>query len=592
MIQDLVLRLKGAVDSAAQAMPGLLSRVGKAAKVATGVLLAAGLALRAYGLYAAGAVGNVLRLAESLENLRLSLVMARRVTVLTIALTGLAGALVGAADAATHYIVEQRRMAEGLGVSLQTMQRLSIATAAYGLNAEGLTNVLGTLADRAQQVREGNEGTIKDFKAMGVTVADLKGKNPAELFRVLAARLKETGPTTASTSAAFRVLGGDAAKLLPLLRRGTQEIDKIGDAAARMGVLIGKDAARSAEEYGVEVEELRVQMRALGAVLAIAAVPAARKLVAEFRDFVRLYAPTAIDRTRKAADGLTFALEHLLGPLRDLARILLLGAIGNSLRSLYIVMGSLSGAIPMLVRGLYMLRGAFFALYASMPAVLGPIVAIGLAVDDLLAFMNGGPSIIGDVVQAFRDLGAWLMQQEGVPELLTALQDVSAVMAYLGGVVVGELIGHLSRLYDALYPIWSVFAELAGFTFKNLGEFVSIVAKMFGGAIGAGVAGAGAAVSGDAQSRAAAEAAASGVLGPLGGAGVRALAAGASGVRGNNLGGVLAAAQRGVAVGQQGRAAVRQDIAINVTGVTGDQVAQQIARQLDTTFAAAAAAGG
>ncbi len=543
MIQDLVLRLKGAVDSAAQAMPGLIGRVTAAAKVAAGILSA------------------------------------------------LAAAMVAATLSAANYADELAKTARASGLLVEELMALRHAAHLAGVETSLLSPAIATLQRQLQAAAGGSKEAQAALQRVGLSARDIDAPIGQTFGRLLdgLARL----PAGAKRSATAMILLGEAgARMETLIRGGSAGLAEARKQLEERGALLDDSTTAQAEAFNDELALLQLRVGALATALGRYLVPVGRRLIAFLDALAATAAPVVLDAIDIAAQLAGSALDAMLTPLGAVAALLAGGAAAVQIHDVatsLLQIAASGRAGPVLAGIASALGGITLATVGQVVAAIGVLL---LTIDDLMAYMRGAPSIIGDVVAAFQRLGAWLMQQEGVPELLTALQDVSAVMAYLGGVVVGELIGQLSRLYDALYPIWSVFAELAGFTFENLGEFVSIVAKMFGGAIGAGVAGAGAAVSGDAQSRAAAEAAASGVLGPLGGAGVRALAAGASGVRGNNLGGVLAAAQRGVAVGQQGRAAVRQDIAINVTGVTGDQVAQQIARQLDTTFAAAAAAGG
>lgn len=141
------------------------------------------------------------------------------------------------------------RNASSVGASVEQYQALQFAFERAGVGSDELQEALGTISERAEKAKLGAKGMIEDFGALNVTVGDLKGKNPGQLFRLVARRIGEAESDTKALQGATALLGDNiASKLTPRLRENANFFDEMADRAKETGNVLGQDAVDDAEK--------------------------------------------------------------------------------------------------------------------------------------------------------------------------------------------------------------------------------------------------------------------------------------------------------------------------------------------------------
>lgn len=158
----------------------------------------------------------------------------------------------------------------------------------------------------------------------------------------------------------------------------TKFTDKAADAAkAYQGMAMTPEQAKLAREMNIRWRQFTDQAQSLGNMLAVTVLPIVNKVL------------------KAIGDGVAFVREH------SRALKLILGGLGTVLamtygRSLLKAISTTSTFFKVLKSG----QGVMAALNATMlanpiGAVIAAIVALGLAIDDLCAFLEGGNSLLG-----------------------------------------------------------------------------------------------------------------------------------------------------------------------------------------------------
>lgn len=146
------------------------------------------------------------------------------------------------------------RLSKQTGVSTTALQKLQYAGIDAGVSIDQLGLGIRALERHAQGALRGNKDMIEAFKAIGISVSDLTGpdgklKKGEELFYLLANALKGFSEE-ARQEAGFKILGGRAHQLLPLLGLGADEIKRLGLEAQDMGAVMSEDAVRGLDAFG------------------------------------------------------------------------------------------------------------------------------------------------------------------------------------------------------------------------------------------------------------------------------------------------------------------------------------------------------
>jgi hypothetical protein len=153
------------------------------------------------------------------------------------------------------------RVSRSLNVSRRRVQELQFTFARFGLQGDQVSEALQTIADRAQDAIDGTKSVREDFQAIGVSVDQLRGKNPAELFDLVARAIANTEDPTRRAAAAVRILEDEMGqRLLPLLSQGPQALDRFAKQAQRAGVVMSDSLVKRSAQAASQIDQLRLSI--------------------------------------------------------------------------------------------------------------------------------------------------------------------------------------------------------------------------------------------------------------------------------------------------------------------------------------------
>lgn len=167
------------------------------------------------------------------------------------------------------------RNADAAGTGVKEWQKLKFAFKKAGLQGDDLKDVLGTLSERAFDAKKGAQGVQEDFSSIGVSVDDLEGKNPAQLFEEVAEGIKTTESKTKSAKAAVSLFGDEIGnKLLTRLKEGEDGLTSFIDKAGKAGIVLDKQTVQQAQKAQKAWKNLKTQFQAVKRQIFAALLPA------------------------------------------------------------------------------------------------------------------------------------------------------------------------------------------------------------------------------------------------------------------------------------------------------------------------------
>lgn len=153
---------------------------------------------------------------------------------------------------------EINRQADALGANVETIQELQFAFRQFGLQQKDVTDALATISDRADDALSGMQSFVEDFERFGVSVDDLRGKSPGELFRTVSESISNLDSEQRQVTAAVRLFGDEVGqRLLPLIRQGADGLDQYAKRAQEVGAVQDKELVQSSAKAAKEFRELR-----------------------------------------------------------------------------------------------------------------------------------------------------------------------------------------------------------------------------------------------------------------------------------------------------------------------------------------------
>lgn len=202
--------------------------------------------------------------------------MGRRVGTMTKALTGavavvagsqLFSALEGLVTSSLKAATEMKRSAEIAGAGVEEFQRAAYAAKSVGVESGKLADIYKDVNDKIGDFLATGGGELKDFfekiaPKVGVTADQFKRLSGPEALQLYVSSLEKAGVSQKEMTFYMEAIASDAASLIPLLKNGGAEYNRLADAANRMGIVLTPDMIRRASEASKKLDDLRQVMQA------------------------------------------------------------------------------------------------------------------------------------------------------------------------------------------------------------------------------------------------------------------------------------------------------------------------------------------
>ena len=146
---------------------------------------------------------------------------------------------------------EMTKMAQSVGVSVETLSAMAHAADLSGVSLETLAKAFKITAQRAAETAAGTGEAKEAYKALGISVTDAAGslKNSDVLLLEIADKFEAMENGAGKTALAIDLFGRSGADLIPMLNQGSAGIAEMTDEAARLGIVIDTETGQSAERF-------------------------------------------------------------------------------------------------------------------------------------------------------------------------------------------------------------------------------------------------------------------------------------------------------------------------------------------------------
>lgn len=376
---------------------------------------------------------------------------------LAIATIGIAGAglSLNAVLEHTAEMLNKVRAAETVGVNIEQYDALSRTFQSLGVEADGFRDSMIDLNESlGEAAADAKSGKAQAFKTFGVSLKDAKGniKTADEALLGLADSMSKMDKQQATFQ--IKQLGITDNAMITAMLSGRKELERQIKFQKDLGVTSEKDAEQL-KQFAKAQNELSAIFSRFADVLTMTAVPALDLL---------------IDATISV---IKWAREH---------KGVLIGLFG----ALAFV------AIPALTASLWSMAAAAWAAMVPFIPFIAAAIALGLVIDDLWNYFNGGESVIGDLVQKFPVLGAVLEEaKENVLALWEALKVLFSDPAQFMANLVTELKQNwdslvsdgesaANMLLDAITKVWDKLSEETKGIFNELLAWIKGIFSQFG----------------------------------------------------------------------------------------------------------------
>jgi hypothetical protein len=169
------------------------------------------------------------------------------------------GALERLSQKTVEYAGKINDLSTETGASTDALQEFDYAAEQNGAHLEDIGSALTKVAKAQVDALKGDSGKQNAFARLGVSLKDLKSLNPEEIFRKIAAAVKELPPSAQVTADVLDTLGKNAAALIPAFRGGFTEA---ADQARELGLIIDSETIKTLDDLGDEWQTIGRQLMA------------------------------------------------------------------------------------------------------------------------------------------------------------------------------------------------------------------------------------------------------------------------------------------------------------------------------------------
>lgn len=165
------------------------------------------------------------------------------------------------------------KMSARTGAAAEDLSTLGFAAEQSGADLDTVERGFIGMAKSMAAANEGSKAQVDAFNAIGLSVDQLNGLDPAEQFRMIAQGISEVEDPTVKAGLAMDIFGKSGQKLIPLLNEGSDGIMALQDEARSLGLEMSGDAANSAAALTDAMNRLKRASGAIAIVMGEAVAP-------------------------------------------------------------------------------------------------------------------------------------------------------------------------------------------------------------------------------------------------------------------------------------------------------------------------------
>lgn len=249
--------------------------------------------------------------------------MAHRATRATVAMTGAFVAATAAGVALANHVGQLGERLTNLsnvaGTTPEKFQEMAIATRSVGIEQEKLADILKDVQDRVGEFLATGGGPMADFfeniaPKVGVTAEQFARLSGPEALQLYVSSLERANITQSEMTFYLEAMASDLTTMLPLLRDGGREMDRLGQEAREAGTILSNDTVRGADELAKKMREMSDQM--YGEL--IPALISVEDELALLAQFVSDYGIPALTKLIELAGGAAEKFQALAGWIQSL----------------------------------------------------------------------------------------------------------------------------------------------------------------------------------------------------------------------------------------------------------------------------------
>lgn len=172
------------------------------------------------------------------------------------------------------------------GISVEALSEMKYIAERSGVNIDMLAKAVQKLQRAVVEAEEGTETYVSAFERIGISVDDLKGKSPEELFYTVATALNVVEDHGTKVATAMDLMGGAGERLMPIFASTSEELQNMRDRAEELNLVFTEDSANAAAEFNDRLDDLKDSLKMLMATFGELATEVLLPMIEKLTDII------------------------------------------------------------------------------------------------------------------------------------------------------------------------------------------------------------------------------------------------------------------------------------------------------------------
>lgn len=382
------------------------------------------------------------------------------------------------------------KQSQKVGFSAKSWQEWDYVLKLAGADMQSATMGIKTMTNQVSAAKKGNKEAVANFKALGISVKDLKNMSREDIFEKVISSLQKMPESANRAALANKLLGRSGQELTPLFNMTNEETKKAIKTANDYGMVMNDKAVKASANFQDSLTTLQGAMSGLKNNMMSNFLPS---LTTVMDGLSQVFSgKNSEEGMKKIEVGIMTLIDKLQA---EMPKFMELGKT--------IIVSVLKGFAPMLpslVSTIFDIGIQAITTVVSMVPQMMPTIITGIQ-GMMNALMNALPVIINGVTQLLMSLVQWLADESnvkmvvsGVVQLVTQLVNSFAMILPILLPAIATIIGELAKaltepdtvmmLLDAILTIIGalavgiikalpILAKAVLDVIKNLGELLS-----------------------------------------------------------------------------------------------------------------------
>lgn len=174
-----------------------------------------------------------------------------------------------------------------LGIDAEAYQEFAYAVGLGGASEKDFETALRQLNKQMEAAQSGNKRAADAFRALGVSMDEVRSMNVEEMFVRLSDALSQVDDTAAKTRTTMALFGEQGNKIATAIAGGSAELERLRKEARDAGYVLTGDSLKKAEEANDNFTRAQLQLRGVARQLGVEVMPVVNDMLVEFIQLIR-----------------------------------------------------------------------------------------------------------------------------------------------------------------------------------------------------------------------------------------------------------------------------------------------------------------